>query len=475
MKRAFLCSLLLAVIMLMPIILASGEEDDAQQYPQIFQHGPILFDGSVYNGTPPDGITGSGTESDPFVITGHWINITDSPGIAIINSSHHFRIHTNLFTNAIPFQHPGISIRNSSNILIDLVYAYYCSRGVEVLNSSDIRIEGSGLFGCYDGLYTQGKRIVIENCLFKVNVENGILINRSSDVNVNNVISDGNTAILGVTSGIHVIDSDDVRISNTTCSLNYGYGILVEPSDPTIVMERIGIFDSYIDSNNNGLVIKNVLSGSVENTLMQHNTNGLYISTSRSFDVLGCSFYKNTYGAFLSYSDDLLIDDSDFDRNENGIYLDSTHNSTILHCMMTNGTWHAITVDTWLGLGPSSSNNSIYGNEFRDNGPVGSQVMDNGEDNSWYGSLVGNTWHDHWGPDADNDAIVDEPYEIDGLADASDIYPRAIDKGEIIVDDPEPEDEDPERDRMTFWIILGITGAIVGSLTIWILVRKEQE
>jgi nitrous oxidase accessory protein NosD len=385
-------------------------------------------------------------------------------------------IHTNLLSNGYPPHHPGIRMINSSNILIDNIYVYYSTKGVAVQNCTDIEIKRSGMFGCNDGIYVQGRDVAIENCILRVNKENGILINLSSNIDINNVISDGNTAILGVTSGIHIVDSNDVQIRNATCSLNYGYGILVEPSVSSIIMERIEVIDCYIDSNNNGVVMKNIRFATVKNTLMQHNTNGLYLTSSDSFDIIDCNFYKNTYGAFLSYSSDLLIERSEFNWNENGIYLDSTNNSTIFGCLMTNGTWHAITVDSWLELGPPSSNNTIYHNEFRDNGPRGTQVMDNGKDNSWYDSLIGNIWHDHWGPDENNDTIVDEPYMIDGLANASDPFPRALEKeypidlgpGGYLV-------EEGKKIGDYYWIIFGASGILMLFLSIFILLRKWAE
>lgn len=476
MRRSYTDSIVLLVIILISIAPALGQDDDGQQSPQVFPHDPIFFDGSEFDGSLPNGIEGSGTEIDPFIITGLWINTTDSAGITISNSTYHFLIHTNLLSNGYPPHYPGITITNSSNVLIDYIYAYYCTKGVELQNCTDIEIRRSGMLGCYDGIYVIGSGITIENCLLKANVENGILINRSSEVEIKNIISDGNTAILGVTAGIHIMDSDDVSIQNSTCSLNYGYGILVEPSDDSIIMERIEISNSYIDSNNNGVVMKNVRYASIEGTLMQHNTNGLYLSKADFTNIMECNFFKNTYGAFLSDSKELLIEHSEFDQNENGIYLDSTDNSTVHSCLMTNGTWHAITIDTWLDLGPPSSNNSIYQNEFRENGPIGSQVMDNGKDNSWHSYFIGNTWHDHWGPDHDNDTIVDNPYEIDGLANSSDPFPKAIDKGVIVVVDQEPKDEAIDEDeRITFWIILGIAALTVIFLIVMIMLQKRPE
>jgi len=471
-----ICILILLVLLIVPGSSVSGDEEAQQSEPMVQPHDPIRFDGSMFNGSLPEGVIGNGTEDDPFFISGHWINTSSSIGIEIVNSSYHFLIQTCLFTSDYQLNNTAMKFINSTNIQLDHVYAYYSIRGVEIIDGSDISIRGSGFFGCLDGIYVQGTNISIDECLLKVNVESGIRVNRSSNVTITDVISDGNTAILGVTAGIQVIDSDHINITRTTCSLNYGFGIIVEPSDPSVTMTDIRISDSYIYSNNNGIVMKNIQDSSVENCQIQHNTNGVYLTNAVSFDIQDCRFYKNTYGAFMSDSVDMNIDGNILDKNENAIYLDSTNRSTITGNHFTNGTWHAITIDTWLDLGPDSSGNVVYGNEFRDNGPIGSQVMDNGVNNSWYHQNIGNTWHDHWGPDADNDTIVDEPYLIYGLANASDIYPRAIDKGELIIDDIEPTDiETDERDRTTFWIIFGFGALVILLLVAMIAILRVPD
>ena len=98
------------------------------------------------------------------------------------------------------------------------------------------------------------------------------------NVTIDNVISDGNTAILGVTAGIHIMNSHFVSIKDTTCSLNYGFGILVESTIPSFGLTHISISDSYIDSNNNGIVWKGVGSSIVEDSVIQHNTNGIHMT-----------------------------------------------------------------------------------------------------------------------------------------------------------------------------------------------------
>ncbi|MGA1872693.1 MAG: nitrous oxide reductase family maturation protein NosD [Thermoplasmatota archaeon] len=452
-----------------PVLITLGEE---QEEPRVDSHPPIYYDGSSASLEPPEGMTGNGTGSDPYLISGFWLNTTDSPGIEIVNSTDHIVVDFNLFTGGVPLRHPGISIVNSTNVTIRNVATYYCTRGIEIINSSGIIVSDSGFFGSYDGIYIEGRGIIVERVLCKVNVNNGILVNRSGNIVLRNVISESNTAILGITAGIHIVDSNDIDIIETTCSLNYGYGVIVEPSNPSVRMERIRISGSYIDTNNNGIMMTNVDDSVIEDSTLQYNTNGLLLSFSAAFRLEDCWVYKNTYGAFLSDSSEVEILGSDFDRNENAVYLDSTRNSTISNNRFTNGTWHAITIDTWLDMGPPSRFNRVHDNEFRLNGPIGCQVMDNGENNSWSEGTSGNLWSDHWGPDADNDSIVDEPYVIDGLANATDPYPRAFEKEDSrdIDEKEEPSDEEEKDDGELFWLLMAASGGTIIALGAGILV-----
>ncbi|MGA1819620.1 MAG: right-handed parallel beta-helix repeat-containing protein [Thermoplasmatota archaeon] len=284
---------LLAMFSLMIILAsaaaASGQDDEG---PLLKKHGPIHFDGSNITGGLPEGVTGNGTSENPFLISGLWINTTDSPGIVIRNSTSHMVVDYNLFTNGIPPVHPGILIENSSNVIVRNVAAYYCSRGVEVRNCSGIRISDSGFFGSYDGIHIQGRDITVENVLCKVNVENGIMVNRSRNVTISRVIAELNTAILGYTSGIHLLDSSDVDILDTTTTLNYGFGLIVETSNDSTRSSGIRIARSYIDTNNNGIFMSRVSNSSVEETSVRYNTNGVQLFSASDLLISECAFLQ---------------------------------------------------------------------------------------------------------------------------------------------------------------------------------------
>ena len=71
----------------------------------------------------------------------------------------------------------------------------------------------------------------------------------------------------------------------------------------------------------------------------------------------------------------------------------------------------------------NSDNNSLYENFFIENLK---HAIDNGADNKWNSSTIGNYWDNHTGPDNNNDGIVDSPYTyIGGSAGSIDYLPIA--------------------------------------------------
>jgi parallel beta-helix repeat protein len=65
-----------------------------------------------------------------------------------------------------------------------------------------------------------------------------------------------------------------------------------------------------------------------------------------------------------------------------------------------------------------SENNTIYNNKF-----IGVPAYDNGANNVWNNSIIGNYWDDYKGYDLNGDFIGDNPYNIPGLAGSLDYLP----------------------------------------------------
>lgn len=87
----------------------------------------------------------------------------------------------------------------------------------------------------------------------------------------------------------------------------------------------------------------------------------------------------------------------------------------------------------------SSEGNRISLNNLYDNTQA-KQAYDASGTNNWNKSTVGNFWQGWTSPDADNDYIVDDPYEISTTPVVKDHYPLAIRSRQIVIvtnDDPD--------------------------------------
>ncbi len=88
----------------------------------------------------------------------------------------------------------------------------------------------------------------------------------------------------------------------------------------------------------------------------------------------------------------------------------------------------------------NSDNNTIYGNFFLANGI---HAMDNGTDNKWNSTIIGNYWDNWTSPDTTpQDGIVDDPYTyISGSTGGTDYLPLAEDGApSITINSPSDDD-----------------------------------
>ncbi|MHA1234984.1 MAG: Loki-CTERM sorting domain-containing protein, partial [Promethearchaeota archaeon] len=81
----------------------------------------------------------------------------------------------------------------------------------------------------------------------------------------------------------------------------------------------------------------------------------------------------------------------------------------------------------------SSNNTKIFLNYFINNE---FNAVDSGINNTWDDELIGNSWDDYGGVDANDDGIGDTPYTIIGGAGSQDNYPIFWDAPIISIDSP---------------------------------------
>jgi len=224
------------------------------------------------------------------------------------------------------------------------------------------------------------------------NGHSGIYIDSGSKNNVisNNIISDNDDA--GIVFGPGCSNNS---IINNIVSRNSGYGII-----SGIDFNYNTISGNIIDSNgNNGIQIRpfdskannNNISG---NSVCSNGNNGIYL-----------------YGYFSEANDNYIINNNMSYNSNYGLYLTKSGNPS------------------------SCRNNQIIKNIFEENSP-----RDDGNNNFWNNSQLGNYYSEYPYRDKDDDGIGDVPYNISGSANSVDhlpIWDDEIESGPYFINQPE--------------------------------------
>jgi parallel beta-helix repeat protein len=152
----------------------------------------------------------------------------------------------------------------------------------------------------------------------------------------------------------------------------------------------------------------------------------IFIDNSHYNNITGNTANGNNYeGISLGDGSNNTIKGNKISNNDYGIYIETGDYNDIIDNIFYNNT---------LGMYIESGcdNNSIYQNFFLENGI---HAEDDGTDNKWNSTSIGNYWDNWTSPDvAPNDGIVDDPYTyIGGSAGSIDYLPIAEDGAPVIV------------------------------------------
>jgi parallel beta-helix repeat protein len=339
--------------------------------------GPIIIDdnpGSSNNWTWASSqawCSGSGTELDPYIIENlnidaRWTDFC----ISISNSEAHFVIQDCTLNNTGYSAYTGgIILDNVTNGKINGNIFYNHGFASIYAKANFITISSNTLTNQSHGIYIEGSyNEVLSNTIYGSGSGSGVII--QFDISYHDNLIDGNT-IENCWQGIFIFASDNNTITENTVLNNLQYGIVLTSA-----------------ANNN------YLSG---NLLLNNTLSGMIIDTSM----------------------DNIIEETLAEGNQNhGIYLTNADDTTIHDNILKNNVMDGINIAT------GSANNLIYRNFFLNNGR---HAYDNGANNDWNSTTMGNYWDNHTGPDtAPHDGIVDVPYTyIGGGAGSIDYLPIA--------------------------------------------------
>ena len=222
--------------------LMSQEDSDDKHIPariSITPHSPIfistLTDFNFDNGVR----SGSGTSSEPFIISDWAINATDSPGIYIIGTSAYFVIR-NVTINSTAQANDGIVLLGVSNAWIHNVTIADCQTGIDIEGvCSSIKVDESSISNSMDhGIVTQygaaGSVDISSNTIFN-NGGTGVALGSASQFSIaSNTISTNDTSSSG-RRGITLLGSSNGVVTGNSVTAVYDEAMSCSNSQNIIV------------------------------------------------------------------------------------------------------------------------------------------------------------------------------------------------------------------------------------------------
>ncbi len=276
---------------------------------------------------------------------------------------------------------------------------------------------------------------VIKQCQTGISLAN---IAPNSATIVNCTIFDGWYPEVGPFSGISILSSDRVKISNITISDTGINGIYLNSSSQSLIN------NNTISGTSVGIALESSSSTKIQGNSFINTDKGIHSWTLSVSNNISCNFFKNTYlncialidseGAIIFNNSFHLVTEETwfsaaielvacsnfkiFNNTVNncikGIVIEGSSNGQIYYNKFVNNAKTAISISS------IAESNVIFLNTFMNNNIIGiSQAEDNGTDNVWFESLLeqGNYWSDWNGTNG---------YLIGGTANSYDFYPLTI-------------------------------------------------
>ena len=383
---------------------------------------------------------GEGTWENPYIIENVTVNCGGTgSGILIENSDTDYFIIRNctVYNSGSGLGSAGINLDNTNN---GVLTTNNCSNnnagGIILFNDCDNNtISGNTANNNSAGIYLyEGSNITISGNTANYNID-GIYIEISND----NIIS-GNTANGNSQNGIYLYFCDYNNITGNTIDNNYDGIYLDVDCDNNIIwgnnatdnVNGIVLDDSNnntllgnsaCNNNNNGIYLSNTCTNiTISGNIANDNEVGMYIYNCHYNIITGNTANDNVdrEGIVLDGSNDNIISGNTIDGNEVGMFIYDALNNTIISNTISSNNVSGIHIDE------DSDYNEFTENFFLNNGQ---HAFDDGTDNKWNSTTIGNYWDNHTGPDTSpRDGIVDDPYtHIGGPAGAIDYLPIAED------------------------------------------------
>jgi parallel beta-helix repeat protein len=387
-------------------------------------------------------LSGSGTSTDPYVISGWEIDAKGGgTGIYIGNTTKHLKIKDVHIFNA--------SYQSSP---------YFVGAGVELYNTWVIQVQDSNISYNEYGVYIRGGgQNGASFTTITHNQRNGVYLYNTREIYVayNNISYNGGGITMSSTYYCNIAVNELYKTGGTSA---YPIGIFGLNAGHTINQNKIMSMNSY------GIYISGSNPGDADNIEIKNNeifnvTQGIFLSNANNTQIHHNSIHNNTENGIYIYNSvtNTTIENNTISGNaQNGIYVypySSALASKYITIQFNNISFNNVGINFGrytsqnlirnnsiynntaygVGLGSSVSYTYVYWNSFVNNHGATDiyssshvQASDSGSSNYWNSPDKGNFWRDWSKPDDDGDGIVDNPYSIDGSANSEDNYPLSF-------------------------------------------------
>ncbi|HEC37719.1 hypothetical protein LCGC14_0720300 [marine sediment metagenome] len=295
-------------------------------------------------------------------------------------------------------------------------------------------------------------------------------------------------------AGIKLLASNG-KIINNTCFNNGYWGIGIYSSN-------ISISKNLVKNNKWGIGIFSGNNSVIENIAQNNSEDGIYINADNIIVKNNSLKYNDWYGIKIAAGSNHKITSNHIRNNGmHGLFLQQTQNTIVSNNSVLYNTVYGIHIDLSnnnnisnnkiinnivTGINFEGSNNNVVSeNLIIDNGNYGIEIWsdcfvnlifsndfsgnsvnarDNGINNGWDNSLIGNNWFDYLGKDIDDDGIGDSAYNISGTAGSRDNYPIWWDSPIISIISPNTSEIFDGTPQFNFSIDEGIVNTTWYSL-----------
>ena len=336
MKRKIFVGLILALLLLGFFTQGTWGTVSKESAPKAYDTGVIRINGNSDFDSNHGVIGGSGTKSDPYVISG-WNIDAHGGGSAIYigNTTAYFIVENCILFNTTYRSYP-----------------YFYGTGLMLYNVTNGTIDNNTIYdnsGYGISLYSSNNNTISNNTISN-NSKLGIYI-YNSPMNTFTGNKFKNSGILINAYSLDVFTTQNIDTSNT---IN---------GKPVYYYKNANMNNQSVPQNAGEVLAGNVSWLDISNLNLSYGTVGIELGFSSYVTIANNTIYNNSKGIFLRVSSDNIIENNTiYDNEDDGIDFDSANNYNLID----NNTVYGNPVGLWFSYSHSNtiSNNSFFENDW---------------------------------------------------------------------------------------------------------------